>query len=409
MDSPESRPLASAPWLFERQGVALIALLMAIAATFAVLDLTFLAGCMLLVALVARGWARVCLARVLYTRRPSTERAFCGDELHLESVLVNPRPLPLPWLEVWDQIPLTLDPEGLKERSYSRPDTVWVQRGLAVWPYQRLRWRRRLTCRKRGAYRLGEKRLRSGDPFGFFERERILHDEIEVLVYPRVVPVRRLGLPMHHPSVDVVSPRSIVTDPTRTAAVRDYRPDDPQRLIHWPTTARRSALHVRVLEPATSLHVSLVFDARGFAFGIYRGELLESMLSALASLAVYLQAQGAPVSFHTNTQPPLAIPPGASVAHLQSMLEALARLDARGGTPLVPWLLETLPRGNTLVLGASDMTPQLYETVSTLQAADYTVVLLLAIAQDRPRPQPVPGAVLITPGCDLAAVLEGRA
>ena len=34
-----------------------------------------------------------------------------------------------------------------------------------------------------------------------------------------------------------------------------------------------------MLEPATSLHVSLLLDVRGFTFGIYQGELLELMLS----------------------------------------------------------------------------------------------------------------------------------
>src|ERR1051325_6675289 len=116
----------------------------------------------------------------------------------------------------------------------------------------------------------------------------------EVLVYPRVVPLRRLALPLHHPSLDVVSPSSPVTDPTRTATIREYRSDDPQRLIHWPSTARHGDLQVRVLEPATSLHVSLVLDVRGFGFGMQHEELFEQLLSAIASIGVYLQGRSAP-------------------------------------------------------------------------------------------------------------------
>ena len=117
-----------------------------------------------------------------------------GDELVLESSLANPRPLPLPWIEVWEQLPFNLGPEGAGERSFLEPERVWVSRGLALWPYQRLRWRRRLACRRRGVFRLGAVRLRSGDPFGFFERERALDDDVDLLVYPRVVPLRRLAL-----------------------------------------------------------------------------------------------------------------------------------------------------------------------------------------------------------------------
>jgi uncharacterized protein (DUF58 family) len=321
-------------------------------------------------------------------------------------LIVNPRLLPLPYLEVWEQLPLALQPESPRERSFTDLDRVWVSRGLAVWPYQRLRWRRRLVCSKRGVFTLGNTRLRTGDPFGFFERERLLQDQVEVIVYPRVVQLRRLALPLRHPSLDVVSPRSHVTDPTRTAAIRDYQPDDPQRMIHWASTARRGSLQVRVLEPATSLHVSFLLDVRGFTFGAYRDELLELTLSALASMAVYLQGQGAPTSLLANTRTPVVIPPGASVPHLQNLLEALARLEPFDGLPVTPWAVEHLPPGDTVILATSDVSPDVAASIILLESNGFHVVPLEARATSgRSR---LPGAIPIVPGCDIAAVLEGR-
>jgi len=409
IESPEARPLVEPPWLFGRQGLALLCLITLVAATFLANDVTYLAGCLLLLGLGARAWAALAFSRVAYGRRTLGGRAFCGDELMLESSLANPRPLPLPWVEVWEQLSLALEPEGWKERSFAQPDNVWVERGLGLWPYQRLRWQRRLRCHRRGAYRLGEARLRSGDPFGLFERERAWHDRLEVLVYPRVVPLRQLGFAARHPSIDVLSPRSLIADPTRTMTVRDYQPDDPRRLIHWPTTARRAALQVRVLEPATSLHVALALDVRGFGFGIYRSELLESAISAIASIAVYLQNAGAPVALLANTRPPLVIPPGASVAHLQQLLEALARLEPLAGPPLLPWALDELPRGNTVVLFASDMTAELDRAVDQLERTGFSVLLVLATTQPQTGTRRGRSALSLTPGCDVAAVLEGRA
>ncbi|HEY3061751.1 MAG TPA: DUF58 domain-containing protein [Chloroflexota bacterium] len=412
MDSPEARAPSNPPWLFGRQGLAVLALVAALAATFLVVDLAFLAGCLLLVGLLGKGWSAVSLVRVQFARRPLAERAFCGDDIEIEATLANPRPLPLPWLEVWERLPAALDPEGTVERSFAQPNAVWVQRGLSLWPYQRLRWRRQLHCRQRGVYRLGQVRLRTGDPLGFFERERTVDPQSEttqILVYPRVVPVRRLALPFHHPSLDVTSPRSLVTDPTRTATVRDYRPDDPLRLIHWPTTARRGEVQVRVLEPATSLHVSLVMDVRGFTFGIYRGELLELALSALASIAVYLQDNGFPVAWFANGNPPVAIAPGASVAHLQHVLESMARLEPVAGPPLMPWALAELPRGSTLVLAASEMSSDLARAQSQLEAAGLSTLLLLAVSRSPSRSKMHRDALYLSPGADVAATLEGRA
>lgn len=409
MDSPEARPLSDAPWLFGRQGLALLTLVTAVAATFLATDITYLAGVLLLVGLAARGWAAVAFTRVHYIRKPSQERAFCGDELTLNSLLENPRLLPLPWVEVWEQLPATLQPESPRERSFADANRVWVNRGVAVWPYQRVRWRRRLRCMKRGVFTLGDTRLRTGDPFGFFERERRYVDAQEVVVYPRVHPLRALGLPYHHPSLDVVSRRSHITDPTRTTTIREYLPDDPRRLIHWPSTARRGSLQVRVLEPATSLHVSLALDVRGFSYGFYSEELLELTLSALASMAVFLQSKGSPTAFIANTQVPVVIPPGASVPRLQSILESLARLEPVPGPPIVPWALEYLPRGDTVVLATSEVSPDLQRSIEQLPNAGLSALLMLA-APDRRRPvMDAPGTIRITPGCDVGAVLEGRA
>jgi uncharacterized protein (DUF58 family) len=407
MDSPEARGLVGVPWLFGRQGLALLVFVTAVAATFLATDITYLAGALLLVGLGARAWAGLAFTRVSYSRRTSNTRAFCGDELQLESTLANPRPLPLPWVEVWEQLPAALGPDGTMERSFNQPDRVWVSRGLALWPYQRLRWRRRLVCQHRGVFRLGATRLRTGDPFGLLERERSLLDPLELLVYPRVVRLRGLGMPLRHPSLDVASANSSVADPTRTMTVRDYRPDDARRLIHWPTTARRGALQVRVLEPATSLHVSLLLDVRGFTYGIYREELLELTLSALASMAVFLQSEGAPLTFLANSNPPVVIPPGASVPHLQHVLEQLARFEPTPGPTLIPWALSDLPPGDTVVLAASETSAELDRAIANLQNAAYQVVLLLAANDTRAR-RARPGTVPITPGCDLAARLEGR-
>jgi uncharacterized protein (DUF58 family) len=181
-------------------------------------------------------------------------------------------------------------------------------------------------------------------------------------------------------------------------------------MIHWPSTARRGSLQVRVLEPATSLHVSLLMDMRGFTFGSYRHQLLELTLSALASVAVFLQGQGAPIALLANTDPPLVVPPGASVPHLQSVLENMARLHPRPGPALLPWALlgNDLPRGNTVILATSDVAIDLGQSIAQLEDAGFHVLLFLAVDQTRTVARR-PGTISLTVGCDLAARLEGRA
>lgn len=404
MDNPDDRALAPPPWLFGRQGMALLAVATLAAVVLSAPDVALLAGTLLVVGALARGWAAVALRRVHYGRQLLTYRAFCGDTVPLETSLGNRKPLPLPWIEAWERLPRALVPDlAATQPSTLSPGMVWLRQGAALWPYQRARWRHRLECRRRGAYIVGPAQVRSGDPFSLFEHELTVLQEQELLVYPRVVPLRRLALPLRHPSLDTVGLRSLVTDPTRTAALRDYRPGDPQRLIHWPSTAHRGGLQVRVLEPATSLHVALVLDIRSWR--LYGDEPFEMAVSALASIAVFLQEKGWPVALLANTEQPLVLAPGSDAGHLERVLDALARVEAAFTWPLVPWALGHLPRAATTILATSDLAGDLPETVVRLAATGRRPTLLLG--GTRAMPQLPADIVRLVPGQDLAALLEG--
>jgi uncharacterized protein (DUF58 family) len=404
MDNPDARGSIPPPWLFTWRGMGILTLATLIAVVAKATDVALLAGSLLVVGALARGWANVALARVAYRRRPLARRAFCGDTLMLETSLSNRKLLPLPWIEAWERLPRSLLAEpGQAERSTIEGGVGWLRQGAALWPYQRVRWQHALVCRRRGAYVLGPAYLRSGDPFSLFERSQDVGDRHELIVYPRVVPLRRLGLALRHPSLDAVGARSLVTDPTRTAALRDYQPGDPQRLIHWPTTARRGSLQVRVLEPATSLRVSLLLDVRGWRF--YGEAPFEMAVSALASIAVYLQENGWPVALLANTDPPLVLPPASDALHLERVLEALARVEPEFSWPAVPWALEHLPYGMTTIFVASDLAGDLPTMLARLRGTGQQVTLLLG--GTRALPELSVPVVRLNPTRELAAILEG--
>lgn len=406
MDNPDAREPAAPPWLFGRQGMAVLLVATLVAAVLSAPDVALLAGTLLVVGAASRGWAAVSMRRVHYRRQLLAWRAFCGDTVLLETSLRNRKPLPLPWIEAWERLPRALVPDlQAVQPSQLSPGVVWLRQGAALWPYQRARWRHQLECRRRGAYIVGPAHIRTGDPFSLFERDLVGLEQQELLVYPRVVPLRRLALPLRHPSLDVVGQRSLVTDPTRTAALRDYRPGDPQRLIHWPSTAHRGQLQVRVLEPATSLHVALLLDVRSWR--LYGEQLFEMAVSAIASIAVYLLDNSWPVALLANTEYPLTLAPGSDAAHLERILEALARVEPAFTWPLVPWVLGHLPRGSTAILATSDLAAELPATVARLAGTGRRPTLLLG--GTRAVPDLPAEVVRLTPDRDLEAVLEGGA
>lgn len=460
MISPETRPPHAPPGLFGPYGLALLLGITLVAARLGSPWVALLAGCLLLVGLLARVWARYALAGLTYTRwgsavrgqepgdgqvplapvlrppapdlfvGPRPIRTFCGDTLVLETRLSNRKLLPLPWVEVWERLPLALDSGEELVESVEARGQGWLCQGATLWPYQRARWQHRLACRHRGVYTLGPVRVRAGDPFGLGEREALLPAHLQAIVYPRVVPLRRLALPLRHPTLDAASRRGLITDPTRTAWLRAYQPGDPPRLVHWPATARQGALQVRVPEPTTTLQVSLVLDVASFdtVLALYRETLFELAASALASIAVFLHRAGAPVGLYAGSRPPITLPPSANPAQLEALLEALARIelgtgarspgpaDAKpamrngdaSGSPGVS-APAAIPRGSAVVWAVSELAADLPGTLARLREGGREVTILLAGSGHRAPPLPLERVVRLTPTQDLAALLEGDA
>src|SRR3954469_5511465 len=208
----------------------------------------------------------------------------------------------------------------------------------------------------RGAPRRGEARtawveLRSAAPFGVAERRRRLPADATTLVLPRVVPLGAL------PFVDLASSREAAVETVGRRGqgpdylgVREFRPGDPIRQVHWRLTARHGELVVRDLEEHRVPRLAIWVDTHGDA------DALDEACSAAASILASASTTGVGVRFAAAT------PTGPSVASRASSL-VLHRWLARIGASDVPpataigWLTGGALRGvGTLVaIGTDDV------------------------------------------------------
>jgi uncharacterized protein (DUF58 family) len=221
-------------WLWLIGGLLVVSLLLREGQLFVV------AVILLLVLGVSQVWERYCLVGLDYRRRLGQARAFFGEEVPLTLEIVNAKPLPLAWLEVEDIVPgsgLTLEP------AHVGPSHIPGRRLLTIllsvrW-YERVRRHYRVRCTARGFHAFGPAVLRTGDVFGLRTKELEIRGEDYLLVYPKLVTLDRLGLPAANPFGDVPLQRQwLFEDPMRTIGVREYRPGDSPRRLHWKATAR---------------------------------------------------------------------------------------------------------------------------------------------------------------------------
>ena len=245
-----------------------------------------------------------------YERHFSQGRAFFGEEIELTVAVSNRKLLPLAWLEVEDDLPLDL-PLVSGQLAVSHK----VRRGtllnlFALRPYERVRRRYRLRCAARGYHAFGPAVVRSGDLFGFARREATLPAEDYLLVYPRVLPLVRLGLPAADPFGDRGLRRWLFEDPLRTVGVREYVPGDSPRRIHWAATARLGELQVKVYEPTTTYRLVVVLNLNTFGeFWWWLGfdrQALELAVTVAASVAAWAVEHGYQVGLLANGNAGLA-------------------------------------------------------------------------------------------------------
>jgi uncharacterized protein (DUF58 family) len=179
-----------------------------------------------------------------------------------------------------------------------------------------------LTCRRWGAYRLGQVHLRAHDRFRLFTWERQLDGQAVLKVFPVPDALRALVRPFETQVSTGSHAAAQRGDGIEFADLRPFLPGDRPRSINWRATARRGDLMVNQRHPERATEVVLFLDSfldiRGPT-----GSTLDQAVGAAASLAAaYLRQRDRVglVSFGGFVQ---WLQPGSGQAALYRLLDAL--------------------------------------------------------------------------------------
>ncbi|HEX2296282.1 MAG TPA: DUF58 domain-containing protein [Actinomycetota bacterium] len=146
------------------------------------------------------------------------------------------------------------------------------------------------TALRRGVFDDSDVVLSTAAPFGLMRTRRTISVASRLVVHPLVIDVSGFPLPETPATTSDEALAAARTGAGEVfAGVRDYRPGDQRRWIHWRTTARTGRLAVREHEdPARSPIVIVVA-------GFEDDEVGERVASAAASVALYALDAARPV------------------------------------------------------------------------------------------------------------------
>ena len=286
-------------------------------------------------------WTRISLSGLRCRSAVDKQKLFPDERLSLRIYLENKKFLPV-WLQVI--IPI----RGLVH--LPARDKILRKEGGLLW-FQRTRFFWELTAERRGIHPIGPFHILAGDLFAFSDREKRIDESYEIIVYPRMVPLKPFSLPRRD-FFGIPGARSPVQDPVYILGTRDYQHGQPAKYIHWKASARQSRLQEKVLESTQQEKVLLVVDADQFVKH-NAGDEFERTLEIVASLAARLDRKGHAVGLVTNCgiigRHSGIVPMARNHQQLPTILEVLARLQMTSQGNMI----DILRNGLTLAWGSS--------------------------------------------------------
>lgn len=221
--------------------------------------------------LLAYLWAQSLSKGLTLTRKSDITWAQIGDRTNEYFVLNNKSWAPALWVTIEDQSNLPGYQANIGHSVERKTIKHWYNYSI---------------CTTRGLYQLGPTSLNTLDPFGIYKIEVINNDIQTMVVVPPIVPL---------PNIQVADGNRLVAGQTRTsttertvsaAAVRQYVSGDDTQSIHWPTSARKDQLHVRLYDNTPTSEWWIIIDLdEDLVVGPGQNNTLEHSIILAASLA----------------------------------------------------------------------------------------------------------------------------
>lgn len=268
--------------------------------------------------------------------------AHVGDVLEAVYRTDNTTRFAKPWVELWNDsnLPATL------------PGRV-----VGVQASGSRQWLAKVTLQRRGSFRVGALRVRTGDPFALFTSEMVVGQPTTITVFPKVVALPHWRLPPSPVDGTAPSRRRFEASSPLVNTIRPYVHGDAINRIHWLSSVRHGELHVKEFDLEQTADLWIVLDLeRASHAGVGELSSVETAVSAAASIAIQTLSENRAVGLTASARRMHVLTPDRGQRVEQKILHLLANVQADGGHPLAEVVVSILPqlrRGMTLCIVTS--------------------------------------------------------
>jgi uncharacterized protein (DUF58 family) len=178
---------------------------------------------------------------------------------------------------------------------------------------------------RRGVLRLNGSVIARTDPFGLFRSLHSVTAPQSVLILPKLYDMPPFELPgSTRYQQGGVSLASSVGESEEFVSLREYRPGDPLRKMHWKSFAKAGKPIVKEFQDEFFVRHAMILDTFGDAL---HTDIFEEAVSVAASLAFNMQNHDTLLDLMFVGPQAYCFTAGRGLAHMQQMLEILASVQ----------------------------------------------------------------------------------
>ncbi|MBN2259443.1 MAG: DUF58 domain-containing protein [Clostridiales bacterium] len=244
------------------------------------------------------------MKNIVFERKLNVDRVFPGIPVDMTFMLANYKILPLPWIKITADIPENFNISNQKiyktKEKLSNEHTIIT----SLRSYEKLTRKYEVIVEKRGYYSLLDVKITSGDYYGILKSEKNIHLPVTLIVYPRLVPIEKIGLMPLKPSGKWHVKRWIFPDVLDVSGSRDYTYSEPFSDIDWISTAKMNKLQVKKYDYNAKRSAVIFIDIRTHEndWQFHDRDMVETEIEIGASLVDYFYNEKIEFGIATNSK-----------------------------------------------------------------------------------------------------------
>lgn len=310
-------------------------------------------------------WAYSLSKSLTLTREQRYGWANVGDMFEERITIHNAGRIPALWLELNYHSTLPGYAPGRATGVPARSNNRWIDKGV---------------CIRRGIFELGPIDMVSGDPLGIYSVSHHLPEQTSMLVTPPIIQLPGIEVAAGGRVGEGTQRRKSFEVTMNVSNVREFEAGDSMRLIHWPTTARRDDIFVKVMDntPASDWWIFLDLD-ESVQYGQGNLSTEEHAVILAASISERGLHNGNAVGLATHGKELVWLPPRFGGEQRQKILHELARATC-GKLPLSQLLYYARPifrQNPSLIIISSNLDPTWTNELSTFLGSGIVPTVLL--------------------------------